>query len=127
MAASLMYWISLIASFTPLVYGVTYNNFVSHTYTVSDDNHTAVFSESNYTRSLFHCLVHYSDIEQGFIIFDARQNLCLYRDCNVEQYNERSGTNIVRQLIVAPDHTGIIYEAVQHFTTIIVVLINRLS
>ena len=119
MAASLVYWISLIASVTSLVYGVTYNNFVSHTYTISDDNHIAVFSESNYTRSLFHCLVHYSDNEQGFIIFDARQNLCLHRDCNIEQYNELSGTNIVRQLTVVPDHTGIIYEAVQHFTTII--------
>ena len=108
MAASLLYWIiSLIASVSS-VYGVLFNNFLSHTYTISDDNHTAVFSESHYTRSLFHCLVHHSEIGYGFIIFDARQNLCLHSECNVEQYNEVSGTNTIRQLIVAPDITGII-------------------
>ena len=111
MAASLLYWISLAASVSS-VYGVTYNNFTSYTYTISDDNHTAVFRESNYTRSLFHCLVHFSEIGYGFIIFDARQNLCLHSECNVEQYNEMSGTNTVRQLIVVPDITGIVYYTV---------------
>ena len=109
MAASLIYWITLAVSVSSSVYGVLFNNYLSHTYTLSDENHTAVFRHSNYARSLFHCLVHYSDIGHGFIIFDARQNLCLHGDCNVEQYNEENGINTVRQLIVVPDNAGIMY------------------
>ena len=109
MAASLIYWITLAVSVSSSVYGVLFNNYLSHTYTLSDEHHTAVFRRSNYARSLFYCLVNYSDIEYGSIIFDARRSLCLHSDCNVEQYNEENGTNTVRQLIVVPDNAGIMY------------------